>query len=367
MEELEKVNTKTAATKKEPVTVTDKPHDQILLMASRGGKNGAVGCRILDFSDRKKVAEIFSGADALGVTAKAEYSPGFVFNVDCSLSDGEKTGKTVSFSGKADNVLGLYRKDGSIAKLYLRPHVTEAVSLTRLAGRVFTEQNILSANRKDLLGRLAVRWAYKNGRWHPEEVKLVDTKEKLTDGDTADRADGAGNWKLYPRRAFIGDRSISRPVVAVEEKPELQNKINKLLEDWFIKSPEEEERAFQVKYAGPNLLSLELGRRNRGGEVIRSLFNIDMRSGKKIKLAEMFNTGNPDFIRILNLTGKPRDAFVTAKPVFWHFTGKYYVLQDRLLAEHFQDEDKIHMATVEAEDLLPFLKDKKLVEKQKTD
>ena len=64
-------------------------------------------------------------------------------------------------------------------------------------------------------------------------------------------------------------RVISRPVVAVEEKPELQNKINDKLQAWFARAPEEDERAFQVKYAGSNLLSLELGRRNKKGEVIR--------------------------------------------------------------------------------------------------
>ena len=31
--------------------VSGKPYDQILLMAAKGGKNAAVGCRVLDFSD----------------------------------------------------------------------------------------------------------------------------------------------------------------------------------------------------------------------------------------------------------------------------------------------------------------------------
>ena len=65
----------------------------------------------------------------------------------------------------------------------------------------------------------------------------------------------------------------------------------------------------------------------------------------------------------MNLTGKPGNAFESARPVFWHYTGKHYVLQDRLLAENFQEEEAIHMATVAAEDLKPFLKDKTLAEK----
>lgn len=361
--ELKKATEKVSGVEKEKTEITDKPHDQILLMAAKGGKNAAVGCRIVDFSDRKKVREVFSGADALGITAKAEYRPGYTFTVECKLKDANDGEKTVSFSGKAENLLHLYRGDGSIAKTYLRPQVTEVVSLTRLADRLFTEQNILAANRRDLLGRLAVRWVQKEGRWIPEEVTLVDTRDEQAENAGEDRAEGAGNWKLYPRRAFIGDRSICRPVIAIEEKPDLQNKINKTLADWFEKAPEEDERAFQVKFAGPNLLSLELGRRNRDGEVIRDLYNIDMRNGAMLKMADMFNTKNPDFIKVLNLAGRPKDAFVTEKPAFWHFTGKYYILQDRLLAEHFQDEDKIHMTMITAEDMAPFLKDKKVVEK----
>ena len=315
-------------TDKKKAKISDKPHDQILLMAAKGGKNAAVGCRILDFSDYKKVRAVFSGADSMGVAAKAEYKPDYQFTVESVWPEADGNKKTLSFSGSAKNVLQLYRKDGSIAKPYLRPLVTEVASLTMLGGRLFTEQNVLAANGQDLLGRLAVRWALKEAR-----------------------------------RAFIGDRVISRPVVAVEEKPELQNKINDKLNVWYAKAPEEDERAFQVKYAGENLLSLELGYRNKNGEVIRELHNFNMRNGELIKLDEMFNTKNPDFLKILNLLGKPKNCFLTVKPAFWHFTGRHFVLQDRLLEENFQDEAAIHLAFIEKKDLLPFVKDKSIVDK----
>ena len=344
--------------------ISDKPHDQILLMAAKGGKNAAVNCRILDFSDYKQVQEIFSGADSLGVAAKAEYKPDNRFSVESGLPEADGAEKKVSFSGNAKNVLRLYNEDGSIAKPYLRPQVTEVASLAMLDGRLFTEQNVLSADGQELLGRLAVRWAQKEAKWIPEEINLTDTLDDLLkpDADSANRADGAGNWRLYPRRAFIGDRVISRPVVAVEEKPELQNKINDKLQAWFARAPEEDERAFQVKYAGSNLLSLELGRRNKKGEVIRELYNFNMQNGEHLKLDEMFNTKNPDFIKVINLVGKPDNCFSEAKPAFWHFTGKHFVLQDRLLEEGFQNEEAIHLAVVEKDDLLPFVKDKKILD-----
>ena len=355
-EEKDKKNSKTE--------ISDKPHDQILLMAAKGGKNAAVNCRILDFSDYKQVHEVFSGADSLGVAAKAEYKPDNQFTVESSLQDADGAERTLSFSGSAKNVFRLYNEEGSIAKPYLRPQVTEVASLTTLDGCLFTEQNVLAANGQDLLGRLAVRWVYKDEKWVPKEIVLTDTLDDLLkpDADDANRADGAGNWRIYPRRAFIGERIISRPVVAVEEKPELQNKINDKLQAWYAKAPEEDERAFQVKYAGSNLLSLELGRRNKKGEVIRELYNFNMQTGESVKLDEMFNSKNPDFLKVLNLVGKPGNCFTEVKPVFWHFTGKHFVLQDRLLEEGFQNEEAIHLAVVEKDDMLPFVKNKKILD-----
>ena len=350
-------------TGKEKGKVSGKPHDRILLMAAKGGKNAAVNWRILDFSDRKQVREVFSGADSMGIAAKAEYKPDYLFTVETMLPEEAGPGEKKSFSGNAKNVLRIYNEDGSVAKPYLRPLITEVASLTTLGGRLFTEQNVLAANSRDLLGRLAVRWAHKEDRWIPEEIRLTDTMDELTGSDDANQPAGAGSWKLYPRRAFVGDRVISRPVVAVEEKPELQNKINEKLDLWFAKAPEEDERAFQVKFAGTKLLSLELGRRNKKGEVIRELYNFNMQSGDLIKLEDMFNTKSPDFLKVINLTGKPADRFPAGRPVFWHFTGKHFVLQDRLLAEGFQDEEAIRMAVLEKNDLLPFLKDKTMIEK----
>ena len=362
LESLEEISS--AEKEKTKSKISDKPHEQILLMAAKGGKNAAVGCRILDFSDFKQVREVFSAADSLGVAAKAEYKPDNRFTVESILPDAGGANKTVIFSGSAKNMLRLYNADGSIAKPYLRPLVTEVASLTTLGGRLFTEQNVLAANGQDLLGRLAVRWVHKEEKWIPEEIRLTDTLDELLkpDADDANRAGGAGSWRLYPRRAFIGDRVISRPVVAVEEKPELQNKINEKLQVWYAKAPEEDERAFQVKFAGQKLLSLELGRRNKNGEVIRDLYNFNMQSGELLKLDEMFNTKNPDFLKVINLVGKPKDRFSVKKPAFWHFTGKHFILQDRLLSEGFQDEEAIQIAMVEKNDLLPFVKDKKLLE-----
>ena len=97
------------------------------------------------------------------------------------------------------------------------------------------------------------------------------------------------------------------------------------------------------------------GRRRKGvsGEIRRV---------ESVKLDEVFNTKSPDFLKVINLVGNPKNCFAETKPAFWHFTGKHFVLQDRLLEEGFQDEEAIHLAVVVKEDMLPFVKNKKILD-----
>ena len=126
-----------------------------------------------------------------------------------------------------------YTHLGALAKTHLRPEITEIVSLAWQNNCLFTVQNVLAADHRNVLARLTVRWAKENGNWQPVEVKATAAKDGLFETGTIDQPAKAGDWQLYSRRAWIGERSISRPVVAVEEKPELQNKINGQLEDWY--------------------------------------------------------------------------------------------------------------------------------------
>lgn len=343
--------------------IMHRPYDTVLLLAGRGGTSAAVESRILDFSDGKKVREAFSGADNLGITASARYLPGREFTVRCILPGTERQAKQeLEFTGKAASVFGLYAEDGSIAKPHLKPAVTGIVSLAWQSGRLFTLQDVLAADRRTVLGRLAARWEKTGERWQPVEVRLLDGTERPEEDASADQPAAAGNWQLYPRSVWIGERIISRPTVAVEEKPEIQNRINEVLEAAFRRAPGEEERAYQVKFAGPGLLSLELGRRDQKGNVIREWLNFNMKTGKTVSLQEMFRTEDKDFLKVLNLVGKEKDTFVNVKPVFWHYDGSQFIFQDRLLDAAFQEEEKIRMAVVDKNDLKKFLKQPELLD-----
>lgn len=344
-----------------PTAEWQRSHDGILLMVGKGGLHSAVDSRILNFSDVKHVREDFSGADSLGLSATARYLPGYRFAVQCMLPSSDQHAKQeLEFTGKAASVFGLYGENGSLAKTHLKPVITEVVSLTWQSDRLFTLQNVLAADRRSVLGQLAARWEKDKNKWRPVDVKLLDGSERTE--DAADQPAGAGTWKLYPRMAWIGERVISRPTVAVEEQPEIQNKINDTLDASFRSAPAEEERAYQVKFAGPGLLSLELGRRNQQGAVIRELLNFDMKTGKTVGLQEMFRTEDADFLKVLNLIGDKKDAFKETKPAFWHYDGIHFIFQDRLLTADFQDEEKIHLTVVDQNDMAKFLKRPELLE-----
>lgn len=327
-------------------------YDRILLTVGKGGDQGDMLCRILDFSRPAKVRAEFSGADNLGIKASAAYLPGRRFSVKYILpKDGTEQETYTEFNVPEPDTFHIFTQEGALAKTHLRPEITEIVSLTWQNDCLFTVQNVLAADRRSVLARLRARWAREKDEWKPVEVKAAAVGDGLFEADFVDQPAKAGSWQLYPRCAWIGERSISRPVVAVEEKPKLQNKINAQLEDWYKAQPAEEERAFQVKFAGPRLLCLELGRRNLKGDVIRDLYNFDMQTGELLSLDVMFAVKNPDFLKVINLVGKPKGAFTEVKPQHWHRDGDKIIFQDRLLSEDFQEEENIKMSVVALSDL----------------
>lgn len=343
---------KEAGREVEAENAAPQSYDRILLTVGKGGERGDMLCRILDFSRPANVKEEFSGADNLGIRASAAYLPGRRFSVEYVLSrDGSEKTTHVEFNVPEPDTFRIFTREGALAKTHLRPEITEIVSLAWQNNCLFTVQNVLAADHRNVLARLTVRWAKGNGNWQPVEVKATAAKDGLFETGTIDRPAKAGDWQLYSRRAWIGERSISRPVVAVEEKPELQNKINGQLEDWYKAHPAEEERAFQVKFAGPKLLCLELGRRNLKGDVIRDMYNFDMQTGDLLPIDAVFAVKNPDFLKVINLVGEPRGVFTEVKPQYWHREGDKIVFQDRLLSEAFQEEENIKMSVVALSDL----------------
>jgi hypothetical protein len=168
-------------------------------------------------------------------------------------------------------------------------------------------------------------------------------------------------WRLYDQKAWVGTREISWPVVAISGEPERQNVVNEVLQSWLHEGEADWERAYQVKFAGKNLLSLEAGRREADGTVVRRLFNFDMRTGREVSLADAFDTKNPDFLRVLNLMGLPQNAFGSRIPSYWYcLGGRQAQFQSAVLDKNLQDEEAIAFTVAALEDLTNFMKDKTL-------
>lgn len=369
--------------------------ERILLLAGRNRSGGAVDGRLLDWTNPKKPVVEFTGVDSLGVTAEAVYKEPGSYEVTLRAGTADK-GTTLRFGGTAPNVLGVFDNEGRVVRPWLRPDVTPITSLTAWLGQLYTVQEVWGADRKDLLGRIRARWSKVDGTWQPVDVQWlsgsgaetaepnpvegpvaaaeaekpeVEKDASATSADPGREADGAArenfgktlaataSWRLYDQRAWVGTREIAWPVVAVSGQPERQNAVNKVLQAWLHEGAGELERAYQVKFAGKNLLSVEAGRREADGTVARRLFNFDMRTGREVSLADAFDTKNPDFLRVLNLMGQPQNAFGEKKPAYWYCLGRQVRFQSDVLRETLQDEDAIAFTVVALEDLAHFRKD----------
>lgn len=339
----------------------DDGYDRILLLAGRGGSEGAVDGRLLNFTQPKKAVVEFTGVDSLGITADAAYLPDYRYRVAVKIP-GRAVTSALEFTGRAENVLGVYGEDGGIARPYLHPHVTSVTSLSAWLGQLFTTQDVLAADKKSVLGTLRVRWSGgEDGSWTPVDVSWQPGSRGKKDTEAAlVQTAAAGDWRLYPQTAWVGERVIQWPVVSVSGSPEIQNRVNDALDGWLHEGRADGERAYQVKYAGKNLLCIEAGRRLPDDGVARRIFNFDMRTGAEVSLADAFTVRNPDFRKIINLTGKPKNAFEKAEPAYWFREGSQVVFADRILEAGFQDEEAVHRASVDQENLDNFVKDASL-------
>lgn len=299
--------------------------------------------------------------DSLGITADAAYLPDYRYRVAVKIP-GRAVTSALEFTGRAENVLGVYGEDGGIARPYLHPHVTSVTSLSAWLGQLFTTQDVLAADKKSVLGTLRVRWSGgEDGSWTPVDVSWQPGPRGKKDTEAAlVQTAAAGDWRLYPQTAWVGERVIQWPVVSVSGSPEIQNRVNDALDGWLHEGRADGERAYQVKYAGKNLLCIEAGRRLPDDGVARRIFNFDMRTGAEVSLADAFTVRNPDFRKIINLTGKPKNAFEKAEPAYWFREGSQVVFADRILEAGFQDEEAVHRASVDQENLDNFVKDASL-------
>lgn len=342
----------------------EEGRDDILLLVSQGGENPGLTARILDFKDPKKVQEEFSSADSLGITSTAEYMDDYKVKVTChvpvfedasldpallrksivevllgtgelKLPEDKATLKEVEFTMEAQNVLGVYDKDGKVVKPYLKPRVTGLISLAKHNGMLYSVQNVLSADLQTVLGQLSATWEKHDGRWHPVSVQLRNddlAKNIMDKGAGVNSVEGAGDWRLFPQTIWQGETQISYPLVSVDGKPELQNRINDLLRETAKERKLEEGVTYNVEFAGKRLLSLSLYRVDpEGEEVAADVYNVDMKTGKDIPLDKMFDTRNKDFVAALNLVGTPRNAFTRVKPDTWFYDGEHF---------HFRGDEK---------------------------
>ena len=296
----------------------------VVVSAAQGRDGSSVAFRILDFKNRKQVRERFTGSDNLGLTAVAAYLPQHRYKVTYEIAG--QTREQVQEINNGEDSLRVYDEQGSLLKAYLRPQVSNLRSLTAYQDQLFTRQDILDADGTTVLGQVELVWSQKDQVWTPIQAVLKNTDGDSTQELVRSRVNinaGSDNWQLYSRGYWLKGLEINYPVVAVNEKPEVQNAVNQVLSNWLKGSHVEDERAYRVEFAGPNLLSLILFREGKDGKIKKEIVNFDMRTGRRLSVKDVFRVEDKDFLRVLSLVGMPQQEIETI-PENWYFNGRVF-------------------------------------------
>ena len=298
--------------------------ENVVLSAAQGGDGGDVAFRILDFKNPKQVKERFTGADNLGLTAAAAYLPEHRYKVNYKLEG--KDEEQVEDITSSEDRQKVYDEAGKLVKPYLRPQVGNLSSLTAYQDRLYTRQNVVDADGSTVLGVLDLTWSQKEQVWKPTAARVMnadwDNEQELIRSRVNVNA-GTDNWQLYSRGYWLKGVEINYPVVAVNEHPEVQDAINREISAWLKGSFVEDERAYRVEFAGPNLLSLILFREGQDGNINKNIVNFDMRTGRKLSVRDVFKVEDKDFLKVLGLVGMPRQE-LKAVPENWYFNGRVF-------------------------------------------
>lgn len=299
---------------------------EILLAVAQGEADRDVAYRLVDFSNPDKVKETFSGIDNFGITTTTQYLEGRRFRVSCDLSGAAKVFEAAV--GESDQ-LHVFDAAGKVQKAYLRPQVTKIVALTPVQEKLLSTQNILDADGTTLLGQLYITWDWDKEKqvWVPGSVHwdTTDTDEDVKlEKARVNSSAAAGNWQLYNRTYVHQGVEISYPEVAVAGKPDVQNKINAVIQDWLKTDTKNSQQAYRLEFTGPRLLSMLAFRQTGEDQVTEKIFNFNMETGATIPFQDMFNYKDQDFKALLNLLGVPQNS-VQGLPRDWYYNGGTFV------------------------------------------
>lgn len=294
---------------------------QILLSAAQGDWQADTEFRIIDFSNLKNVQEIFSAADNYGIIKTAVIEEG---RLNIVLADDNTN--SAQIDDKLLNSINqrqLQAKYGRLYSLSCRDLNNDGID------EVLTTQRIM-ADKKPLADIGAVWSLDKDNNWQKKNFTIL-VAGFTEPGNTINDGKYNAEYAVLPRKIVLPNGECTYPVVSYTSNLKLQKKVNLLLEqelrpytEGFIAG--ENDVAFNVLRADKDLLSLQII--SGKGKFFHHHIHIDPQTGEKVKLADIFNVEDKDFLPLLNLLNTNKQIeFTEGLPAEWYLTdGRLYLV-----------------------------------------
>lgn len=341
----------------EKANITDK-NEQIILRSRRGADSSVEIC-VIDFSNRKEVKELFNKNNRV---LKGTYDDGY----KAKVSFGDKTDfAPIVNKNEVYSKTEIYDALGKVKKSHYKPQMLlDSFTVTDVDGdkkdEILITEKMLGALREDL-AYVTAAWRYNDGVLTATDCEL---NEEMLEEDRFTRTVLFGNGCFYPQKAVYKMNEVVYPIFAVEEKLELQGKINLLLSDIYQKyidklGSKASGLDYTFPYAGARFVSMVFFgiTENDGKEVFeRRPLNIDVISGEILTIDKVLNLKNKELLpKIKELTKDDKVNFDKGLPKDWYYNGKNFVFCQKDTNGIWQE------ATAEAEKLKDYLVDENLL------
>ncbi len=327
--------------------------ERILLSVPQGSYKAPVEYRIYDIDTSGNVKVLFDQVDNMGMAVQTKYLPDKKIETQFSI-DGQNLTNTIKIDDEID-MLGIYDGAGNVKKSYIQPKVENIYSLT-YSDDLYGVQNIKDESSNNVLGKVYTVWKMgDDDKWYIESARIKASSSKPTRVNaSADK----GKWQIHPQDWI--DTSI--PLIYVSGKPEIQNKINEKITKWIELSKDVDERAYRIDFAGPELLSMHLFRKEEGQVPLETIYNFDMKTGELVSLNKMFDVKNKDFLELIKVLGDPKpEEEINKLPNDWYYVGSKFVFTYSEAKEHQEEllKERVEIG-VPAIKLYSFVKEKTL-------
>lgn len=323
-----------------------KDQKQLLLAVAQGSWQRPTEYRIIDFSEKSNIREIFAGADNYGVVRE-------------SAIEGDQLQVTMN-----DNSSSFMQIDERVLEQITPSRLTaETEKISSLTAidtdndgkqEVFTTQKI-TADKKVLADVGAVWKLNKDKKWETSGLTILVSGAVGKDNKINDGCEN--NWyTVLPRKIVAPGGEATYPLIAVHDNAQLQNTINELLRQEsaaylqkFISG--KADMAFNVVRADDMLLGIQLI--SGKNKFVHHHINIDPESGRLLKIGDLLNLQDPDLLPLLNLLNTNKNiVFQDKVPDEWY-------LADQKLCLVMNTDGNEEVACYAIGNLHKFLKDKK--------